>query len=305
MKSHLERVMWTFLHRRDEYWDGAHVIWKVDKVTGSNQWTSRPGLPRRPGPVDESVVASLKQTLIEYFSKHEARGRRCQIEAYRRDGEEIFYAYPEDYKMPVSAYVGETLQPKTAQFVFEIIFRHIDAKGQLDIHVEGDTVSPGTLQVLFAKAVLKEDIDEDYDPALPSYDLQPLLSRYFAFDWPDDTGIESVLIKSLRIRIEGERFQRLTVEADPDGMPEAVYDLLEPATKALPPATLVADQVGLSVVFKKTPIDRRRTRLVIITAPHTCRMQRDAKGDQIMRMLERSGIAVPARTDTNDASGKA
>lgn len=302
MNSHLERAFWTFLHRKDIYWDGAHVIWKVDKVTNANQWTTRPGLPQRPGPVDEGVVADLQQTLIEHF-KSEARGRRCQVEAYRRGGEEIFYAYPEDYKQTVSEYVGEKLEPKTVQPAFEIIFRHVDAEGRLDIHVEGDTVAPAILQVMFARAVLKEEIEEEYDEAQPTYELQPLLSRYFTFTWPDDVEIEGVVIKSLRLQIESERWQRVTVEADPIGRHEAVYDLLDRVTRELPGPLLTIDQVHLSVQFKRRPGDRRKpTRSVIITAPHTCRMIWDDRGEQVSRMLAASKIAVIPRAEADDAS---
>jgi hypothetical protein len=92
MKNHLERAFWVFLHRREKYWDGSNVFWRVDKISAANQWISRLGMPGRPGEVDESVVAELENQLIQYFSKKEARGRRCKIEAFRRGNEEIFYA---------------------------------------------------------------------------------------------------------------------------------------------------------------------------------------------------------------------
>ena len=300
MRSHLERAFWTFLHRRDRYWNGANVIWRVDKVTGANQWTSRPGLPQRPGPVDEGVVAELQQALIQHFSRHEARGRRCQIEAYRRDGEEIFYAFPEDYKKTVAQYVGDRLEPHTVQPAFEIIFRHVDSERRLDIHVEGDSVSPNVLSVIFASAVLKEEIDEEYDEARPTYDLQALLSRHFEFKWPKGTGIRSVAVKALRIKVDDDKWQRVTIEADPTGRPKAVYDLLEKTMQPFPPSVLIVDQASLSVEFRRGTSDRRTpTRTVTMTSPHTCRMVIDSRGEQIMRMLESSGIAVRDKEPDN------
>lgn len=304
MRSHLERAFWCYLNRREKYWDGAHVIWRVDKLTNTNQWITRFDLPQRPGPVDEGIVADLKQALIDHFAK-EARGRRCQVEAYRRDGEEIFYAYPEDYKKTVAEYVGDKLEPKTVQPTFEIVFRHVDAERRLDLHVEGDAAQAGALQVLFAKFVLKEEIEEGYDAARPAYVLQPLLSRHFAFTWPADLAIEQVAIKSLRFKVEEERWQRVTIEADPHGKHDAIYELLEKIIQGLPVDTLVVDQVTISVVFKKSAGDRRTpTRSATLTAPHTCRMVMDWRGEQIARMLEYSEIAMKSTPSLSDAPVK-
>ena len=291
MKRHLERTFWIFLHRKEQYWDGANIFWRVDKLAGASQWQARGGLPAQPGPIDEGVVEDLRNSLINYFSSREARGRRCKVEAYRRGDEDIFYAYPEDYKQTVSEYVGEKLQPRTVQPTFEIIFRHNDSQRRLDIHVEGDSVTVGRLQVAFARSVLKEDIEEKYEDDPPIYVLQPLLSRSFEFRWRADLEIESVRIKGMRLFVQGGRWRRITIETDPSGKPKAVYDLLDAVAKGLPTKSLRLDQVVLSVIFRRGARDRRTpTRTVTITVPHICRMTSDERGEQIHRMLEQSGV---------------
>lgn len=292
MRSHLERVFWIFLNRKDVYWDGAHIIWRVDKLTLANQWISRTDLPARPGPVDESVVDELRRVLVRYLTKHEARGRHCQIEPIRRGTEEIFYCYPEDYKQTVSEYVGDKLESRSVQPAFEIIFRHVDEEARVDIHVEGDAVSAKKLQVLFAKAVLKEDIDEDYNEGKPTYDLQPILSPGFDFTVPDDSGIDKVYVKLIRLRFDdGGPFKRITAEVDPTGKREAIYDLLGRTTDSIDHRLLNVDQAMFKVMFRKTPQDRRTpSRSVLITSPHTCRLRHDHRGDEIHRMLVASDI---------------
>jgi hypothetical protein len=301
MRSHLERAFWILLHRKDMYWDGANVIWRVDKLP-PGQWQKRGGLPQRPGPVDEGVVEDLRQSLIEYFSKNEARGRNCKIEAYRREDDEIFYAYPEDYKRTVSEYIGDTLKLRTMQPTFEIIFVHNDRRRTLDIHIEGDAGTANKLQVIFAKSVLREEIDEDYEEHPPVYVLQPLLSRSFQFRWPDEVGIEQVALKAMRIVVDGEPWQRVTVEADAAD-PAAIYDLLERVIMRLHKRRLRLDQIILSVTFKRRPHERRTPRRTIIaTAPHTCRMINDERGQMVHRMLIQSGIERQEASDATDVS---
>ena len=112
MGNHLERALWVFLHRKDEYWTGASLFWRVDKLP-AGQWQKRRQLPSRPGEVDEITVKNLEQALIAYFEKHEARGRHCVVEAYRRGDEEIFHAYPEDYRQTITHYKSERLEEQT------------------------------------------------------------------------------------------------------------------------------------------------------------------------------------------------
>jgi hypothetical protein len=83
-----------------------------------------------------------------------------------------------------------------------------------------------------------------------------------------------------------------------------IYELLERVIAGLPKARLRVDQVALSVVFTKNPRDRRTPkRTIIITAPHTCRMINDERGEKIHRMLVASDIEKLQASD--HASGNA
>ena len=50
MKRHLERTFWIFLHRKEQYWDGANIFWRVDKLTGASQWQARESALREASP---------------------------------------------------------------------------------------------------------------------------------------------------------------------------------------------------------------------------------------------------------------
>lgn len=303
MKSHLERAFWIFLNRKEEYWDGACVFWRVDKLS-HGRWQKRRKLPAMPGSVDESVAEDLKQALIKHYSKQEARGRNCQVEVYRRGDEEIFYAYPEDYRQNISRFIGDRLEQQTIQPAFEIIFRHNDKKRTLDTFIQGDNATASNLQVIFAASVLKEEIEAEAEEDNLVYDLQPLLNRSFEFKWSNDLGISLVTIKAMRIRIQGEPWRRVTIEADPTHDEDAIYDLLDKVITRLPRASLFLDQVALKVIFDKTPGDRRTpTRTVVLTTPHTCRMNHDERGERIHQMLADSGIEQEDTGDVVAAEG--
>lgn len=290
MRSHLERVFWTFLHRKDPYWQGASIFWHIDKLP-TGQWQKRRKLPARPGPVDEGTVENLTLALINYYGPQEARGRKCIVESYRRGQEEIFYAYPEDYRQTFSRFSGNNLHDQTIQPVFELIFRHNDAKRTLDVHSGADRTTVSKLQVLFAQSVLNEEIDEDSDDDHLIYDLQPLLSASFAFSFPDELDIDFVEIRTMRIVIEGEPWRRLTLECDPSHDHDAIYDLLDKVSLGLNKDRFRLDQVKLKVSFVKKPSEKRKpVRTVLLTRPHTSRLTQDFYGQQIQGMLVHSGI---------------
>jgi hypothetical protein len=204
-----------------------------------------------------------------------------------------FTPNPEDYKKTVSQYVGESLELSAIQPVFEIIFRHVDSENRLDVSIEGDNSSAAALQVVFSNAVLREVIEEEYDEDRPVYELEKLIDRNFEFVWPSGSEIDGVMVKTLRFTVEADSFQRVTIEADPKQHDKAVYDLLDDVTAEIEPTLVSIDQAVLTVSFEKSPNDsRKRSRQVVLTAPESCRMTHDRRGEQIHEMLQRSGIEV-------------
>jgi len=59
------------------------------------------------------------------------------------------------------------------------------------------------------------------------YALDDLADRDFVFKYSQDSGIESVAVRRLRLSLKTGNKERVTVEADPTGNAKAVYDLLE------------------------------------------------------------------------------
>ena len=71
--------------------------------------------------------------------------------------------------------------------VFEIIFKHNNAKRTLEIYLGGDRTIGPKLRVLFARAVLGEEIDEHINQDAPIYDTRRVVEPGFTFrhsaDW--------------------------------------------------------------------------------------------------------------------------
>ena len=66
------------------------------------------------------------------------------------------------------------------------------------------------------------------------YDLNPLRQKSFHFVFDVGSGIQNVMIKKLRLSSKVTKGDRITLEADVSGNPDAVYDLLGKIDKSLP-----------------------------------------------------------------------
>jgi hypothetical protein len=115
------------------------------------------------------------------------------------------------------------------------------------------------------------------------------------------SGIEYVAIRNLRLSSRVRRGDRITVEADPLGNPDAIYGLLEQIGKSTPLHLYDVTQVEIieSVVVERS---RRPKRIPIrLTHPNSCSLKYDDIGILLRGMLAASGIEPKDMVDSEPA----
>ena len=301
MKSHHERAFWTFL-RRDQFWTGAMLFCHADNISFS-RWRRRKNLPFSDAEVEDADLRALEAALSHYFHKKEGRGRNCEVERYVRVEFDYYFAYPEDYAQSSIEWIRDRFQRRAHHLAFEIIFVH-DWKGRtLDVFLDGDRKLVPDLQVIFASAILREQIDADPGRDERVYDLQPLLTQGFNFKFGPESGIQSVAVKKLRLKFAGEK-RTITLDADPSQNANAVYGLLDDIARVIPLSSLFVTQIGLRVVFHPKPGSKRTdTRTFDVGWPNSCSLRTDGRDGVIRKMLGDSGIEPkppPEEKSTDD-----
>ena len=288
MKGHHERAFWTFL-QRNQFWTGAMLFCHADNISPS-YWRRRKNLPFSDAEVEDEDLRALEVALSHYFHKKEGRGRNCKVERYVRGGLDYYFAYPEDYAQSSIEWIRDRFQRRAHHPAFEIIYVH-DWKGRtLEVFLEGDRKLVPDLQVIFARAILREQISADPGKDERVYDLQPLLTKGFPFKFKPESGIRSVAVKKLRLKFSGEK-RTITLDVDPSQNANAVYGLLDSIAKVISLSSLFVTQIGLRVLFHPKPGSRRtNARTFDVGWPNSCSLYTDGRDGIIRKMLADSGI---------------
>jgi hypothetical protein len=150
------------------------------------------------------------------------------VDAYLRVSRyHYFFAYPDDY---ADTYLGHDEQ---GQFVrrpqrpaFEIVFLFDPVDGTLDLYAKGGSEVQKDLQTVFCRALLGHELPPELPRSHP-YELNGLKSRDFRFPTDPADGIEEVRIRKLRLSILGGAKRRITLEADPAGEPNDIYEMVD------------------------------------------------------------------------------
>ena len=143
---------------------------------------------------------------------------------------------------------------------------------------------------MFAQAILKLDKLPPNPKDKRVYDLDPLLQKSFDFTYTPANGIESVVIRKLRLSSRVKKGDRITLEADTENDPDAVLLLLDRIKASLPMNLYHVTQVDL---FASVRIDAEKPakRIPIrITYPNSCTLKYDDVDLKLRDMLEASGI---------------
>ena len=244
--------------------------------------------------MDEASLQALAAGLSTYFRRTEGRGTHCVVEPVRRGTLDYFFAYPEDYAQHRVEWVDGQFGQRPHHPAFEVIYVYSQADGMLDVNIRGARPAVEPLQGLFAATILKQ-------PALPPdptdervYDLNALREPGFEFVYESGSGIQDVVVTTLRLASRVTTGDRLTLEADTVGHPTAVYDLLARLGSAVPLHLYHVTQVELaaSVITEITQPPKHVT--IRLTHPNACSLPYDDLGLTLRAMLHASGIEPKA-----------
>lgn len=169
----------------------------------------------------------------------------------------------------------------------------------MDIYAPRNTKYVSDLQQMFADAILKLDELDEFAGENLVYALDALGNRDFVFHYPPDSGIESVVVRRLRLSLINSKKQRVTVEADTSQNPKAVYDLID----ELKLPNFHVTQAEIKVTFAPQVSVQGRTRSFKISYPNWCALRYEGRDLIIRKMLADSGIEPLAPEVINDDSG--
>jgi hypothetical protein len=296
MGGNVERAFWAFVEHRAVF-DVAKWFQHADELS-RRQWRKRKDVPDAEPSTDPAGGRRLGRILAEYFSREQARGKACEVEHYERDHRWYWFAHPEDYAVLRPVYDDQHhLQYQAQRPAFEVIFAYDRAEGSLNTWVRGDRKVVGELQRLFGRAILGIEIG-----AVPLNEVvyQPggLISRGFPLPLEPEDGVELVRVKVLRLGVVGGPRRRITVEAQSEADPRAVYSLLDDllAGGRITQDLLYVTSVTFQLVFRATGSSRSPTLTFQVSYPDSCSLKYDPKHLVARKLLKRWGIDVSERT---------
>ncbi|MGE3601586.1 MAG: hypothetical protein AB7N70_39290 [Dehalococcoidia bacterium] len=299
LPNHLERAMVTFLDH-GQFWKGATRFYHADILP---YWRKRKNLPHVEAAVDEASLAELARLIRTYFHHTEGRGNNCVVEPFRRGELDYFFAYPEDYSQQSIEWLDGQFGRRPHNPAFEVIYVYSRRDGTLDLNFRGTHQAVEPLQGMFAAAILKLRALPPDPKDERVYDLSPVLEKGFEFVYQIGSGIERVAVKKLRLSSKMKRGDRVTLEADPTGNSEAVYELLDAVSSSLPLNLYNVTQVEIaaSVVTDSNRPPKMVT--IRITHPNSCSLKYDELDLKLRDMLSASGIEPKGPVDAEGAAG--
>ena len=119
----------------------------------------------------------------------------------------------------------------------------------------------------------------------------------FEFTYELGSGIESVIVKKLRLSSRANRGERISLEADTSQDPQAVYALLDRIQTAMPMAQYSVTKVDLAVCMVVEADRPPKTVNIHITYPNSCSLKYDELGLKLRDMLSASGIEPREQAD--------
>jgi hypothetical protein len=284
--NHFERAMVAYLDH-NVFWPGAMRFHHADTLS---HWRKRKNLPHNAAAVDDASIQTLAKSIRTYFHHTEGRGNNCVVEPFRRGERDYFFAYPEDYSQQSPEWVNGQFDIRPHNPAFEVIFVYSQREGTLDLNYRGPYKAIEPLQAIFAATILRL-------PELPPdrkdsrvYDLGLLRQRNFDFTYDPGSGIESVVVKKLRLSSRVTQSERISLEADTSHDPQAVYALLDRIQTAMPMAQYSVTQVDLAVRVVVEAGRPAKTVNIHITYPNSCSLKYDELGLKLRDMLSASGI---------------
>ncbi|MEX1231118.1 MAG: hypothetical protein WEB58_12810 [Planctomycetaceae bacterium] len=238
-------------------------------------WKHRGNMPQTQPDVSPEAITRFSNVISTYFRQSEGRGHRCTVDPYLRVNRyHYFFAYPDNY---ASTYMGHDEQGlfvrRPQRPAFEIVFLFDPVDGKLDVYAQGGKPVHAALQTMFCRTLLGQELPPE-SPLNHPYELNGLKSRDFLAtarqtDLAD--GIEEIQVRKLRLSVLGQTKRRITLEADPDGGPSAIYNMMDECLNRqnVPDALVNVTQAQLHFRFVHTGTGRRRTLTFEVSHPNS------------------------------------
>lgn len=251
LDSRHDKAVFTYIHA-DEVWNVAVQFARADSLTHGRYWIKRCDIPSKSPDTSETTIKELEVAFSAFFRASQARGRRCEILHYdRANGADYFFAYLEDYADTYVAFnTEEGCKRNTERRAFELVLVYDRQHGTLEMYARGGKDVYIPLQEIFCRVVLNEEIGIENRKSHP-YELNGILSPSFQFATDPADGIETIRIRKLRLSVKGAPRRRITLEADPEGGVNDIYEMLSKYLnqQRLPISILDVSQVGLKLSF--------------------------------------------------------
>jgi hypothetical protein len=242
-------------------------------------WRHRGNMPQVQPDVSPEGIADFSSAISAYFRQNEGRGHRCTVDAYLRVNRyHYFFAYPDNY---ADTYMGHDEQ---GQFIrrpqrptFEIVFLFDPVDGTLDVYAQGGKPVQEALQTIFCRTLLGQELPPE-SPLNHPYELNGLKSRAFlatARQTDPADGIEEIQVRKLRLSVMGQIKRRITLEADPDGGPNAIYNMMDECLNRqnVPDALVNVTQAQFHFRFVHTGVGRQRTLTFEVSHPNSSNLK--------------------------------
>jgi len=286
LPNHYHRAMTIYLDH-DECWKGALHFYHADTLP---YWRKRKNMGHAAAAVDDDSIQQLATQIRDYFHRKEGRGNNCVVEPFRRGNLDYFFAYPEDYSQQSVEWVDGKFDRRPHNPAFEVVFVYSQQEGTLDLNFRGAKKAMLPLQEMFATNILKLD-ELPPDPKDERvYDLDLLGKQGFDFVFAAGSGIEDVAVRKLRLSSRFKKGERITLETDANGDPDAIYDLMEKIGKSTPLHLYNVTQVEITASVVTDANKPAKKVAIRITHPNSCSLKYDEVGMALRGMLEASGI---------------
>ena len=274
-ESRHDKAVWTYI-RATDVWNLAVRFARADSLSRGRYWIKRCDIPVVAPDTSAEKREELEEALSAFFLATQARGKHCQVEHYRRaSGTDYFFAYLDDY---ADTYVtldnDGAFDRRAERRAFELVMVYDRVHGTLEMYARGGKKVYVPLQEIFCRVILGEEIGEENRDSHP-YEFNALLDSDFQFPTEPADGIDSVRVRKMRLSIKGLPRRRITLEADPDGGPNDIYEMMAQYLDQhrLPASILNVTQVGLKFSFNSDREDLPRSMSFDLSWPNSSNLK--------------------------------
>lgn len=286
-ESRHDKAVWTYIKAID-VWSLAVRFARADSLARGRYWIKRCDIPATQPDTSATRIEELEEAISAFFLATQARGRYCQIEHYvRASGADYFFAYLDDY---ADTYItlddsgGFDRRPERR--AFELVMVYDRSHGTLEMFARGGKKVYIPLQEIFCRVILREEIGPENRSSHP-YELNGLLSRDFQFPTDPADGVDAVRVRKMRVSIKGAPRRRITLEADPEGGVDDIYEMLEGYLnqRRLPASILNVSQVGLKFSFDESSDDLPKSLSFDLSWPNSSNLK--SKPERVRDLAEK------------------